>query len=49
MANTYHQIHIQGIFAVKKREGLIQREWKNELFKYITGIIQEHDHKLFSH
>ena len=48
MANTYTQIHIQAIFAVKKRTGLIQREWKDELYKYITGIIQAHDHKLIA-
>jgi REP element-mobilizing transposase RayT len=48
MANTYHQIHIQAIFAVKKRTGLIQKEWKDELYKYITGVIQKHDHKLLA-
>jgi len=48
MANTYHQIHIQAIFAVKKRTGLIQKEWKNELYKYIIGVIQKHDHKLLA-
>lgn len=48
MANTYTQIHIQGIFAVKKRTGLIQQEWKDELYKYITGIIQAQDHKLLA-
>ena len=48
MANTFHQIHIQSIFAVKKITGLIQREWKDELYKYITGIIQKHDHKLLA-
>ena len=48
MANTYHQIHIQGIFAVKKRTGLIQKEWRDELYKYITGIIQAYDHKLLA-
>ena len=48
MANTYHQIHIQAIFAVKKRTGLIQKEWKDELYKYITGVIQEHEHKLLA-
>ena len=48
MANTYTQIHLQGIFAVKKRTGLIQIEWKDELYKYITGIIQEQDHKLLA-
>lgn len=48
MANTYHQIHIQAIFAVKKRNGLIYKEWKDELYKYITGIIQAYDHKLLA-
>ncbi|MEP6926423.1 MAG: IS200/IS605 family transposase, partial [Ginsengibacter sp.] len=48
MANTYHQIHLQGIFAVKKRTGLIQKKWKDEWYKYITGIIQKHDHKLLT-
>lgn len=48
MANTYTQIHLQVIFAVKKRTGLIQKEWENELYKYITGIIQAKDHKLLA-
>ena len=48
MANTFTQIHIQAIFAVKKRTGLIQRGWKDELYKYITGIIQMHHHKLLA-
>ncbi len=48
MANTYTQIHIQAVFAVKKRTGLIQKEWKDELYKYITGIIQMHEHKLLA-
>lgn len=45
MANTYTQIHIQAIFAVKKRAGVIQKGWKDELYKYITGIIQTNDYK----
>jgi len=48
MSNTYTQIHIQAIFAVKKRTGLIQKEWKGELYKYITGIIQKNNHKLLA-
>ena len=48
MANTYTQIHIQAIFAVKKRTGIIQKEWKDELYKYMTGIVQGHDHKLLA-
>nr|WP_310587894.1 IS200/IS605 family transposase [Emticicia agri] len=34
------------IFAVKYRDGVIQASWKNELYKYITGVIQERKHKL---
>ena len=46
MANTYTQIHIQAVFAVQNRKSLIDKTWENELYKYITGIIQNHDHKL---
>lgn len=46
MANTYIQIHIQFVFAVKYRVGTISSEWKDELYKYITGIIQSKNHKL---
>jgi REP element-mobilizing transposase RayT len=46
MANTYTQIHIQAVFAVQHRLCVIQNSWKDELFKYMTGIIQNHDHKL---
>ena len=46
MANTYTQLHIPFVFAVKYREALIQKEWKEELHKYITGIIQENNHKM---
>ena len=46
MANTYTQIHIQSIFAVQNRRSLILKDWKDELYKYITGIIQNHGHKV---
>ncbi|WP_100629049.1 IS200/IS605 family transposase [Algoriphagus formosus] len=46
MANTYTQIHIQVVFAVQNRISLIQAHWKEELYKYITGIIQNHEHKV---
>lgn len=48
MANTYTQIHIQVVFAVKYRAGLISKEWKDELYKYITGIVQNNGHKLLA-
>lgn len=46
MANTYTQIHIHAIFAVQNRYSLIGKKWKNELYQYITGIIQNQGHKL---
>ena len=46
MANTYTQIHIQTVFAVQNRASLINVEWRDELYKYITGIIQNNDHKV---
>jgi REP element-mobilizing transposase RayT len=46
MANTYTQIHIQAVFAVQNRQSLINPEWKDELYKYITGIIQSYNHKM---
>ncbi len=46
MANTYTQIHIQTVFCVQNRHCLIKPEWKDELYKYITAIVQKHNHKL---
>lgn len=48
MANTYTQIYLHIVFAVQNRTSLIQPEWKNELYKYITGIIQNNGHKLIA-
>ena len=48
MANTYTQVHIQFVFAVKHRENIIHHSWENELYKYITGIVQKHNHKMIS-
>jgi len=39
MAGTYSQIYIQVVFAVKGRENLIHKSWRDELHKYISGII----------
>ena len=48
MANTFTQIYLQFVFAVQDRISLIRSEWKDELYKYITGIIQNHKHKLIA-
>lgn len=48
MANTYTQIYVQIVFAVRERDGLIAPEWKEELFKYIAGIIKNRGQKLIA-
>ena len=48
MANTFTQIYLHLVFAVQNRISLIQPEWKDELYKYITGIIQNNGHKLIA-
>ena len=48
MPNTYTQLHIHCVFAVKYRAALIQPEWEERLHKYITGIVQNNGHKLLA-
>jgi putative transposase len=48
MANTYTRIYIHTVFAVLGRTALISESWKERLHKYITGIVQNHGHKLIA-
>lgn len=48
MPNTYSQIYIQIVFAVKGRENLISKNNRVELHKYITGIVQKREQKMLS-
>ena len=48
MANTYTQIYIQIVFAVKGRQNLISKENREELHKFITGIVSNRKQKLFA-
>jgi putative transposase len=48
MPDTFTQIYIQVVFAVQNRKALIQREWEEELNKYITGIVQNKGQKLLA-
>ena len=47
MPNTYTQIYIHVIFAVQGRQNLIHKGWRDELYKYITGIVRENNQKLY--
>ena len=48
MPGSFSQIYIQVVFAVKGRESLISNNWEEELYKYITGIIQNKGQKLLA-
>jgi REP element-mobilizing transposase RayT len=48
MAGTFSQIYIQVVFAVKNRDALIQPTWEEELYKYITGIVQNKGQKMLA-
>lgn len=45
MAGTYTQLYIQYVFAVKGRQNLLQKPWRDEVFKYMTGIIEGKNQK----
>jgi putative transposase len=45
MPGTFSQIYIQVVFAVKGRENLIGEQWKDELHKYMVGIIKAKEQK----
>ncbi len=40
MSGTYSQIYIQYVFAVKGKQNLLQKPWREDVFKYISGIIK---------
>ena len=45
MASTYSQIYIQYVFAVKGRVNLLKKPWRENVFKYISGIIKGKNQK----
>ena len=45
MSGTFSQIYIQCVFAVKGRENLLQKPWRDTVFKYMAGIIKEKNQK----
>ena len=48
MAGTFSQIYLQFVFAVKGRQSLIAKENKEELHKYITGLVQNRKAKMLA-
>ncbi len=48
MANSYTQITVQFVFAVKGRENFLLPKYNDELQKYITGIVQNRKSKMLA-
>lgn len=48
MSNTYSQLYVQIIFAVKGRQNLISKINREELQKYITGIVNKREQKMLA-
>ncbi|MDD2964863.1 MAG: transposase [Bacteroidales bacterium] len=46
--STYSQIYIHTIFAVRGRESLVHVSWEEQLYKYITGILQNKGQKMLA-
>jgi putative transposase len=47
MANTYTQLYVHYVFAVQNRLCLIHDNYKDDLYRYMNGIITEQGHKLY--
>ena len=45
MANTYHQIYLQFVFAVKYRNAVISKKWSSQVYGVIGNLINETDCK----
>jgi REP element-mobilizing transposase RayT len=48
MSNTFSQIYIQIVFAVKNREALIDSSFEGRVYQYITGIVQTKEQKMLA-
>lgn len=48
MPNTYTQLYIQIVFTVKGRKSLIKKPWRDDLYKYICGIVNNKSQKVYA-
>ena len=48
MGDVFSQIYMHIVFAVQNRNSLIGGEWESELYKYITGIVQNKGQKMLA-
>ena len=48
MPNTFSQIYLQFVFAVKSRQSLTPKQHKEELHKYISALVQARKAKMLA-
>jgi putative transposase len=48
MSNTYTQVHLHAVMAVKFRDGLIGQNWEPRLHQYMTAILQHRGNKVLA-
>lgn len=48
MEKTFTQLYVHAIFTVQNREPLINKNWRDRLYLYITAIVQNHGHKMLA-
>ena len=48
MGDTYTQLYVHLVFAVKGRDNSIEAAWEDELYKYITAVVQNDRHKMIA-
>ena len=44
MADSYKQVYLHIVFAVKHRQALLEKTWRHKLFAYTSGILNKRDH-----
>lgn len=44
MANTYKKVYIHLVFAVKNRKALLGESWRDQVFRYISGVLKGRGH-----
>ncbi|MDH5598751.1 MAG: IS200/IS605 family transposase, partial [Cyclobacteriaceae bacterium] len=47
-SGTFTQVYIHIVFSVKYRKYLIHESWEDQLYKYITGIVQGLQNKMLA-
>ena len=48
MANTYTQLYIHLVFAVKYRDASLDKSWRPRLYQYMIGLIEHRGHKVYA-